>query len=46
MTPMTAPRSALGRNRRRNMQYHSPIDPIRQRLMLAADVLSFSSTRH
>lgn len=37
---------ALGRNARHNMEYHRPIDLIRQRLMPAADVLPFSSTRH
>jgi hypothetical protein len=37
---------ALGRNQRHNMEYHRPIDLIRQRLMPAADVLPFPSTRH
>lgn len=37
---------ALGRNTRHNMEYHRPIDLVRQHVMPAADVLPFPSTRH
>lgn len=43
---MTVLHPALGRNKWRNMDYHRPLDLIRQRLMPAADVLPFPSTRH
>ena len=33
---------ALGRNERYNMEYHRPLDLLRQRLMPAADVLPFN----
>lgn len=36
----------LGRNTRHNMEYHRPIDLVRQHLMPVADVLPFPSTRH
>ncbi|MGV8942249.1 MAG: DUF6933 domain-containing protein [Lysobacter sp.] len=37
---------ALGRNERHNMDYHRPIDLIRQCLMPSAPILPFTSTRH
>lgn len=37
---------ALGWNTRHNMEYHTPVDLVRQRLMPAADILPFPSTRH
>jgi hypothetical protein len=37
---------ALGRNERHNMDYHRPLDLIRQRLLPAATILPLTSTRH
>lgn len=37
---------ALGRDERHNMDYHRPLDLIRQRLLPAATILPFTSTRH
>lgn len=37
---------ALGRSVRRTLEYHMPLDLVRQRLMPAADVLPFNTTRH
>lgn len=37
---------ALGRNTRHNMEYHTPIDLVRQRLMPAAEILVFPSIQN
>ncbi len=37
---------ALGRNKSRAMEYHQPLDLLRQRLMPAADILTFPPIRH
>lgn len=37
---------ALGRNTRFNMEYHRPLDLLRQRLTATTNILPFNATRH